>query len=47
MELGASRILFIIVQMTITIVGALYIGKKLGFGQNFRFMMASGNAVCG
>ena len=22
-------------------------GKKLGFGQNFRFMMASGNAVCG
>lgn len=47
MELGAGGILFIIVQMTITIVGALYIGKKLGFGQNFRFMMASGNAVCG
>lgn len=33
--------------MTTTIVAALYIGKKLGFSQNFRFLMASGNAVCG
>ena len=33
--------------MAITIVGAIYIGKKLGFSQNFRFLMASGNAVCG
>ena len=33
--------------MTATIVGALYIGRKLGFDQNFRFLMASGNAVCG
>ena len=47
MELGWRGILFIILQMAITIVAALYIGKKLGFGQNFRFMMASGNAVCG
>ena len=47
MELGWRGILFIILQMSITIVAALYIGKKLGFGQNFRFMMASGNAVCG
>ena len=47
MELGIGGITFIVVQMTITIIGALYIGKKLGFGQNFRFMMASGNAVCG
>ena len=45
MELGIGGITFIVVQMTI--IGALYIGKKLGFGQNFRFMMASGNAVCG
>ena len=45
MELGIGGITFIVVQMTITIIGALYIGKKLGFGQNFRFMMASGNAV--
>lgn len=47
MELGLSGIIFIVLQMSITIIGALYIGKKLGFGQNFRFLMASGNAVCG
>lgn len=47
MELGLNGILFVMIQMTITIVGALYIGKKLGFDQNFRFLMASGNAVCG
>lgn len=47
MELGIGGILFIVVQMTITIVGALYIGKKLGFGENFRYLMATGNAVCG
>lgn len=47
MKLGINGILFIVVQMAVTIIGTLYIGKKLGFGQNFRFMMASGNAVCG
>ena len=47
MELGIGGITFIVCQMTVTIVGALFIGKKLGFGENFRFMMASGNAVCG
>ena len=36
MELGFSGI-----------VGTMYIGKKLGFSQNFRMLMASGNAVCG
>lgn len=46
-ELGFSGILFITLQMIVTIVGALYIGKKLGFGENFRYLMASGNAVCG
>ena len=46
-ELGFSGVIFIVLQMTITIVGALYIGKKLGFSDNFRYMMASGNAVCG
>lgn len=47
MELGIGGILFIIIQMSVTIVGAIYIGKKLGFNENFRFLMASGNAVCG
>ena len=47
MELGLGGIIFIIIQMAVTIVGAMYIGKKLGFSENFRFLMASGNAVCG
>ncbi len=47
MELGFNGIFFIIIQMTITIVGVMYIGKKLDFSQNFRMLMASGNAVCG
>ena len=47
MQLGFNGIFFIIIQMTITIVGAMYIGKKLGFSQSFRMLMASGNAVCG
>lgn len=47
MELGVGGILFIVLQMTITIVGALFIGKKLGFEDNFKYLMASGNAVCG
>ncbi len=47
MDLGIGGILFVVIQMTVTIIGTLYIGKKLGFGQNFRFLMASGNAVCG
>lgn len=46
-EIGFSGILFIILQMTVTIIGAIYIGKQLGFSQNFRYLMASGNAVCG
>ena len=47
LELGFSGVLFIVLQMIITIVFALLIGKKLGFSENFRFLMASGNAVCG
>lgn len=46
-KIGFNGVIFIILQMTITIVGAIYIGKKLGFGKNFTFLMASGNAVCG
>ncbi len=47
MQLGFNGIFFIIIQMSITIIGAMYIGKRLGFSQNFRMLMASGNAVCG
>ena len=47
MELGLGGIIFIVIQMVVTIVGAIYIGTKLGFSENFRYLMASGNAVCG
>lgn len=47
LDLGLGGFIFIVMQMTITIVGAIFIGKKLGFNENFRFLMASGNAVCG
>lgn len=47
MELGLGGIIFIVIQMAVTIVGAIYIGKQLGFSENFRYLMASGNAVCG
>jgi uncharacterized integral membrane protein (TIGR00698 family) len=47
LKLGVSGVTFIIIQMVITIIAAILIGKKLGFSENFRFLMASGNAVCG
>ena len=47
LELGIGGFVFIILQMAITVIGSIYIGKKLGFSENFRFLMASGNAVCG
>lgn len=47
MALGFSGVTFIVIQMTITIIAALFIGKKLGFAENFSMLMASGNAVCG
>ncbi len=46
-QIGFLGIIFIMIQMTVTIIGAIYIGKKLGFGTNFTYLMASGNAVCG
>ncbi len=47
LNLGASGVSFIILQMSITIFLTLLIGKRFGFSENFRFLMASGNAVCG
>ncbi|MBM7870673.1 putative integral membrane protein (TIGR00698 family) [Clostridium pascui] len=47
LKLGISGVGFIVIQMTITITAAILIGKKLGFSENFRLLMASGNAVCG
>lgn len=47
MALGWNGLVFIILQMAVTIGAVLYIGKKLGFSDNFRYLMATGNAVCG
>src|SRR5574340_1826095 len=33
--------------MTVVIISAMFIGKKLGFSENVGILMASGNAVCG
>ncbi len=46
-QIGFSGVIFIVLQMTITILAAVFIGKKLGFSKNFGLLMASGNAVCG
>lgn len=46
-KLGINGLLFIIIQMAITILAAIFIGKKLGFSKKFQSLMASGNAVCG
>ena len=46
-KIGFSGVGFIVLQMTITILSAIFIGKKLGFSKNFGLLMASGNAVCG
>ena len=47
LELGFSGVSFIVLQMMLTILFCLVIGKKLGFSEDFRLLMASGNAVCG
>jgi uncharacterized integral membrane protein (TIGR00698 family) len=47
LQLGFSGIIFIVLQMALTIGITMFIGKKLGFSKHFRALMASGNAVCG
>lgn len=46
-SVGGFGVLFIVLQMTCTIIFAYYIGKKLGFSKKFSLLMCSGNAVCG
>ncbi|MET3193124.1 putative sulfate exporter family transporter [Gottfriedia sp. OAE603] len=45
--LGFKGLLMIVIQMTLVLIFTIWIGKKLGFGINFSYLMASGNAVCG
>lgn len=46
-EIGTGGIIYIVIQMTGTIVFVIWLGKKLKFEEDFRLLMASGNAVCG
>lgn len=47
LDLGVRGILYIILQMTITVIGVIWIGRKLNLGTDFILLMASGNTVCG
>jgi uncharacterized integral membrane protein (TIGR00698 family) len=47
LKLGGEGVTFIVLQMVVTIIFVIFLGKKLGFSENYRFLMASGNAVCG
>ena len=42
-----NGVVFIAMQMIITIAFSLFLGKRLGFSEDYRFLIASGNAVCG
>lgn len=46
-EIGWQGILFIVIQMALTIAFIVVVGKKMKFGIDFVLMMASGNSVCG
>ena len=47
MGVGITGVIFILLQMALTITAAYLIGKKLGFGKKFTMLMCAGNAVCG
>lgn len=46
-EIGWVGLFYLLIQMTGTILFVIWFGKKLGFSEDFRLLMASGNAVCG
>ncbi|WP_088072890.1 YeiH family protein [Gottfriedia luciferensis] len=45
--LGLKGVFLIVMQMCLVIIFTIWLGEKLGFGVNFSYLMASGNAVCG
>lgn len=46
-SVGAGGLLFIVFQMSLTIMIAYVIGRKLKFTRKFSLLMCAGNAVCG
>lgn len=47
LSVGSTGIAFILLQMSVTIAAAFFIGRKLGFTKKFSLLMCAGNAVCG
>lgn len=47
LELGVRGILYIVLQMSITVIAVIWIGRQLKLGIDFILLMASGNTVCG
>lgn len=47
LDIGIIGVLFILLQMTFTVIGAIWVGRKMTFSEDFTLLMASGNAVCG
>ncbi|SFB35108.1 YeiH family protein [Clostridium frigidicarnis] len=46
-SIGINGVIFIVLQMTSTILICLYLGKVFKFNRKFTMLMAAGNAVCG
>ncbi|MFK4566497.1 YeiH family protein [Enterococcus sp. UD-01] len=46
-QIGVKGAVFIILQMSITILGTYWLGKRMQFSDNMSLLMAGGNAVCG
>lgn len=46
-QIGAVGLLFIVTQMGITIIAALFIGRRLQFSFASSALMAAGNGICG
>lgn len=47
LDLGINGLIFILLQMLVTIIGVITIGRKMKFDTDFILLMASGNSVCG
>lgn len=47
LEIGFTGLSYVLIQMVGTIFFVIWLGKKLHFTEDFRLLMASGNAVCG
>ncbi|MDO1604516.1 putative sulfate exporter family transporter [Lactobacillus sp. YT155] len=46
-KMGINGLIFVLLMMTIVIISAYLIGRRLGFSEKMSLMFAGGNAVCG